>query len=392
MDADTPALLGGLAVRPEGPPEWPMADPTVFAALQTVHADGSWGKYLGPNVGRLEDRLASAFGVPHIATCASGTLAVEVALRALGVGPGDEVILGAYDFEPSFVSIHALGARPVLVDVSSSNACLEAETLESAITPATRAILATHLHGGLVPMSAVLDVATRRSIGVVEDAAQAPGATVEGRPAGSWGDIGVISFGGSKLLTAGRGGAILSSRPDIFQRARLALTRGIQQWAPLSEMQAAVLVPQVGRLVEMTTLRSRRVGQLVDALADIPGLRPFGAAPANSQAAYYKVGFFLDEDVFGLTRNVFVKAIRAEGIAFDPGFRALHVGRAAGRYRAAGLLPNAEFAGRAVVVLHHPVLALGDSDIEEVAMAVRKTYRNAARLRRMTSPPPSSDE
>jgi perosamine synthetase len=390
MDADTPALLGGPPVRPEGPPEWPPAEPDVLAALQSAHADGSWGKYLGPNVTQLENRLSSEFGVAHVTTCASGTLAVEVALRALGVGTGDEVILGAYDFEPSFLTIHTLGARPVLIDVSPTHSGLLAENLESAITPATQAILVTHLHGGLVPMSAVMDVASRRSIAVVEDAAQATGATIEGKPAGSWGDVGVLSFGGSKLLTAGRGGAILTSRPDVFQRARVVLIRGIQQWAPLSEMQAAVLVPQVQRMADMTARRALRVGQLVDALADVPGLRPFGPAPPSSQPAYYKVGFFLDEAQFGLTRDVFVKALRAEGIAFDPGFRALHVGRAAGRYRAAGPLPNAEIAGQAVVVLHHPVLALSETDVEQVAMAVQKTYRNAARLRRMPSPPPSS--
>src|SRR4051812_19276688 len=123
MTTDTPALLGGPPVRPEGPPDWPPPDPDVLAAVQAAHADGSWGKYLGPNVPRLEERLAEFHGVPHVATCGSGTLAVEVALRAIGIGPGDEVILAAYDFEPSFLTIHNLEARPILVDVSPANAC-----------------------------------------------------------------------------------------------------------------------------------------------------------------------------------------------------------------------------------------------------------------------------
>lgn len=381
MDPDTPALLGGRPVRPEGPPEWPVPDPEVLAALHNAHADGSWGKYLGPNVPRLEALLGAVHGVPHVATCASGTLAVEIALRAVGVGPGHEVILGAYDFEPSFLAVHHLGARPVLVDVSATNACLTAGSLEAAVTPATRAVFATHLHGGLVPMSAVMEVARRHAIAVVEDAAQACGATVEGRPAGSWGDLGVLSFGGSKLLTAGRGGAILTRRPDLFQRARLALGRGVQQWGALSELQAAVLIPQVRQLADMTTLREHRVRQLLDALADIPGLRAFGPLPPDSRPAYYKLGCFYDESTFGLPRDVFVKALRAEGVAFDPGFRALHVGRAPGRYSAAGPLPNAETAGQTVVALHHPVLALEEADVERVATAVRKTYRNATRLR-----------
>ena len=381
MPPDTPALLGGPAVRPEGPPAWPPVDPDVLAALQAAHADGSWGTYLGPNVRRLEELLAAAHGGPHVATCASGTLAVEIALRAVGVRPGDEVVLGAYDFEPSFLTVHTLGARPVLVDVSATNACLSAAGLEAAITPATRAILATHLHGSLVPMSDVMEVARRHSIAVVEDAAQATGATVDGRPAGTWGDVGVLSFGGSKLLTAGRGGAVMTASPDLFQRIRVALGRGIQQWAALSELQAAVLIPQLRRLVEMTAVREQRVRQLLEAVAGVPGLRAFGPAPPGSRPAYYKLGFFHDEAAFGLPRDVFVKALRAEGIAVDPGFRALHVGRASGRYTAAGPLPNAETAGRTVVLLHHPVLALGEAEVGQVAAAIRKTYRNAARLR-----------
>src|SRR4051794_14556630 len=117
-DPMTLALLGGAPIRPEGPPDWPAADPEILDALRAAHESGSWGKYLGPNVARLEHLLAESQGTAHAATCASGTLAVEVALRAVGVGAGDEVILGAYEFEPSFLSIHNIGARPVLVDVT----------------------------------------------------------------------------------------------------------------------------------------------------------------------------------------------------------------------------------------------------------------------------------
>lgn len=382
---ETPALLGGAPVRPDGPPDWPPPDPEILEALRVAHTDGSWGRYLGPHVPRLEALLAEVHGVSHVATCASGTLAVEVALRTVGVGPGDEVILAAYDFEPSFLSIHALGARPVLVDVAPNSAGLDPLALEAAIKPATRAILVSHLHGGIVPMSAVMDLAGRYSVAVVEDAAQAAGATVEGRPAGTWGDVGVMSFGGSKLLTAGRGGAILTRQPEHFQRARLAFGRGIQQWAALSELQAAVLLPQVRKLPELTARRQAHVCYLLDTIRDIPGLQPLGPAPPDSRPAYYKVGFYLDEAAFGLSREVFVKALRAEGVAFDPGFRALHVGRATARYTAVGPLIHAETAGWTVIGLHHPVLAIGTAEVEQVAAAIRKTYRNAARLRSLSA-------
>jgi perosamine synthetase len=264
--------------------------------------------------------------------------------------------------------------------VSATDAGIDSAAIEAAVTPKTRAVLATHLHGGLVPMSAVRAVADKYGFGIVEDAAQVAGARVEGRPAGWWGDVGILSFGGSKLLSAGRGGAILTARADLFQRVRLALSRGVQHWAALSELQAVVLGPQLDRLAEHTAERHRAVERLTSNLADVPGLRPFQPS-AEGLPAFYKLGFYFDEGAFGLSREQFVKALRAEGVAFDPGFRALHVGRAASRFRAGGPLTNATTAGASVVILHHPVLALGNAAVDAVADAVRKAYRNAARLR-----------
>ena len=382
MSVETiPALLGGPAVCPAGPPDWPVADPAVLAALQSAHADGSWGRYHGPHVASLETALARWLGVPSVSTCASGTLAIEIALRALGVTAGDEVILGAYEYEPNFLTVHVLGAVPVLIDASPSKPCLDPERLEAAITPNTKAVIATHLHGGLVAMSRVMEITGRHGIGVVEDAAQVCGAVVEGKPAGAWGDLGVWSFGGSKLLTAGRGGAIVVRRPDLAQRVRLALSRGLQQWAALSELQAAVLVPQLDGLAERTDHRLRQVERIAAGLADVPGLTPFPNDLPDRLPAYFKVGYYYDEAAFGLPRHVFVKALRAEGIAFDIGFRALHVGRSPGRYKAVGPLANAEVAGQSVVMLHHPVLAHDAAAADAVAVAIGKTYRNAGLLR-----------
>src|SRR5262249_55040345 len=145
-------------------------------------------------------------------TCASGTLAVELALRALRVGPGDEVVLAGYDYGGNFLSVHAVGAVPVLADVEPGGARLDARRGGEALGPATRAVIASQLHGGLADMAALAEACAARGVAVVEDAAQGPGATVQGRPAGAWGDLGVFSFGGSKLLAAGRGGALVTRR------------------------------------------------------------------------------------------------------------------------------------------------------------------------------------
>lgn len=374
-----PALLGGPPVRPEGPPRWPLPDPDVRTALERAYADGSWGQYVGGNVERLESRLAEYHGGAGVLVCSSGTLAVELALRGLKVGPGDEVILAAYDYPGNFLAVHAVGARPVLTEVAAENWNLDPAGLAAAISPATRAIIVSHLHGGLVPMREVMDLATARGLKVVEDAAQSPGAEVQGQKAGVCGDVGVLSFGGSKLLTAGRGGVILSRHADVLQRVRTWSFRGNQAF-PLSELQAAVLLPQVDHLDERNAVRADRVRRLFQRLADVPGLRPFKNGDVPAAPGYYKVGFQYDAAAFGMPRERFLAALRAEGIAFDRGFDALHIGRSPQRFRSAAPLPEAERAHAGSVILHHPVLLGSEMELDQVAEAVRKIQAHAALL------------
>ena len=351
-----------------------MNDPTILAALQTAFNDGSWGMYHGGHVVELEQLLAQQFRVDHALTCASGTLAVEVALRALKVSPGDEVILAAYDYEANFLTVHAIGAKPVLIDVAPNNWNLDPQRMEEAISPGTKAIIVSHLHGGLVPMSQVMEIARKHHLGVVEDAAQAAGAIIEGRPAGSWGDVGILSFGGSKLLHAGRGGAILTHRADLLQRAKLWLSRGVQQWAAISELQAIVLKPQLKTLEEQTRIRAQRVSLL----PDLPGLKRFENLLSDSSPAYYKVGFRFDPHLFGISRSAFVTQMRSHDIPFDEGFRALHMSRSPSRFRAVGPLLEAERAHHGVVKLHHhPLLLCNEETVEKVAIAMRRAYRKA---------------
>jgi dTDP-4-amino-4,6-dideoxygalactose transaminase len=369
--ASLPAVLGGSPVRPQGPPSWPLPDDDVLRALQAAYDDGSWGKYHGGQVERLEQRLAEYHGVPHALTCGSGTYAVELALRALKVGPGDEVLLAAYDYPGNFLSIHAVGATPVLVDVDPGNWNLAPEHLAAAVGPFTRALIASHLHGGVVPMREVMEAAAVDRLRVIEDAAQCPGAWVEGRRAGTWGDVGILSFGGSKLLSAGRGGAILTRHADVAQRARLHLLRG-NVVCPLSELQAAVLLPQLDKLDDRNAQRAGSVARLREGLAKVPGLRFLVNRIADSQPGYYKMGIQLDAAPFGLSRAQLVAALQAEGIAFDEGFRALHVGRSPSRFRQAGELSESERAHHGMLVLHHPVLLGNANDLDEVVLAVEK--------------------
>jgi dTDP-4-amino-4,6-dideoxygalactose transaminase len=203
---------------------------------------------------------------------------------------------------------------------------------------------------------------------------------IGGKKAGGWGDAGITSFGGSKLLTAGRGGALLTSRADLFQRAKTWQQRG-NLLCPLSELQAAVLLPQLAKLRSRNSQRLENVTLLFEWLHDVQGLSPLRNRPGDYHPGYYKVGFQYDAAKFGLPRSRFIEAMRAEGIALDEGFSAVHVGRSPRRFRQAGPLANAQCAGEAMVVLHHPVLLGSREDIAQIAAAVRKILDNSAQLR-----------
>jgi dTDP-4-amino-4,6-dideoxygalactose transaminase len=287
---DRPALLGGTPVRTTGPPEWPPDDPLVREALERAIADRSWGRYHGPHCEQLSDFLAEYHESAHVQLCSSGTAAVELALRGLQVSADDEVILAAYDFKGNFANVVSLGAKPVLVDLDAANWNFDVEQLEAAVGPKTKAIIVSHLHGGVVPMPAVMDFVRAHQLPVIEDACQMPGAGIFGKTAGTWGDVGVLSFGGSKLTSAGRGGALFTNDSGIAQRIRLYTERGNQAY-PLSELQAVVLLPQWQQLEERNQKRADSVGELCDQLSGFKGLTLFTNPPSDSPPGYYKLGF-----------------------------------------------------------------------------------------------------
>lgn len=374
---DRPAILGGPPVRPAGPPQWPCENESVRQALRKLMETGEWGRYHGPHVPALCEKLADYHSTDHVLVCSSGTSAVELALRGVNVQEGDEVILAAYDFKANFQNVLQLKATPVLVDLHPESWQLDPTCLERAVTEKTRAILVSHLHGAVVDMPLVRQFADTQHIAVVEDACQNPGATLFGRRAGTWGEVGVLSFGGSKLVTAGRGGAILTSRSEIAERIKRHVLRGNDAY-PLSEMQAAVLLPQWNDLDNFNELRRRAVKHLCLCLQDFEWLTPLQNPSEEIQPAYYKVGFKYRGSV--LTREAFCEALRAEGIAVDSGFRANHLIHGSRRFRSVGSLPEATRADAEMVTLHHPVLLETSAAIDQIVAAIRKVEHHAGEI------------
>jgi dTDP-4-amino-4,6-dideoxygalactose transaminase len=250
------------------------------------------GQYIGgPVVRGFEEAFAAACGVSHAVGCNSGTDALTLALRALGVGPGDEVITSAFSFFATAEAISAVGATPVFVDVDPATFLIDLERIEAAITPATRVLLPVHLFGRPVDMGRIMTLATRHGLKVVEDCAQATGASWAGRPVGSWGDLGCFSFFPTKNLGgAGDGGAVVCRDPDLAQAVRELAVHGMPRRylhtalgynSRLDALQAAVLavkLPHLGRWIERRrTIASRYLRQL----ADLPGLSLPVAGPAG---------------------------------------------------------------------------------------------------------------
>ena len=381
-----PAILGGTPIRPNGPPEWPVDDALVREVLLKLIDSREWGRYHGPHVPDLCRRLADYHGVEHVLPCSSGTAAVELALRGVGVTREDEVILAGYDFKANFQNVLCLHATPVLVDLDPETWQLDPARLEAAVSSRTKAILMSHLHGGIVAAPQVRQFADAHGLALIEDACQNPGARLHGRVAGTWGDVGVLSFGGSKLLTAGRGGAVITTRGDIAERIKRHVLRGNDAY-PLSEMQAAILCPQLDQLDARNERRRAAVCRLSQRLRGHVGLTPLQLPTDELRATYYKVGFrFQADDFNGLSRDRFAQAMRAEGIAIDAGFRGLHLIHASRRFRAADDLHEASRADAEMLTLHHPVLLEGESAIEVIGLAVDKIHEWAAEIVEHTIP------
>jgi dTDP-4-amino-4,6-dideoxygalactose transaminase len=356
------------------PPAWPVTDNTVRDVFAAMLQDGSWGRYHGPHCDRLRDALADFHDTEHVILCSSGTVAVELALRSVKVQPDDEVVLAAYDYKANFANVLTLRATPVLVDTLPGVPVLDPEQLKKAISDRTRAIVCSHLHGCFADVAAIRAVAAERGIPVIEDACQAAGGRLNGKAPGSIGDVGVLSFGGSKLLTAGRGGAVLTNDATLAQRIRLYTQRGNDAY-PLSEMQSAVLLPQLQQLPDRTLVRLKRVRQLLSALpADSPlrpALYPDPAENDHDVPAFYKVAFHYDaKKQNGLSREDFSNQARQNGVALDPAFSALHKTHSGRRFKAVGELPNASVLHAELVTLHHPVLLGGTDAIDALVAAL----------------------
>ena len=250
----------------------------LLAALERVVDSSRF--ILGDEGQALEREVAAVCGVGHAVGVGSGTDALRIALGALGVGPGDEVITPAFSFVASASTIAMTGATPVFVDIDPATFALDVAAVERAITSRTRVLMPVHLYGHPAPLNAIVALARARGLAVLEDAAQAIGATWRGRPVGAWGNAACLSFYPTKTLGAcGDGGMILTDDEGVAARARRLRHHGdagryrhveLGWCSRLDELQAAVLRVKLGRLPAWIAARRRIAARYGELLAGVP--------------------------------------------------------------------------------------------------------------------------
>ena len=283
---DKLALLGGVPVKQTNFPAWPQYDDNERKVLQEVLDSGVWWRTPGTQTIQFEQEFAVYHSAKHGIAVTNGTAALEISLAALGIGPGDEVIVPNFTFVATAGAVLFAGALPVLVDVTPDTYCIAPDLVEAAITERTRAIIAVHMGGHPADLDRLIDIAQRHNLHLVEDSAHAHGSEWKGQKIGALGSIGTFSFQQSKLMTAGEGGMVITNDDELERLARSVHDCGRMpdEWFyahfiygsnyRLSEWQGAILRQQLKRFDEQATQRDQNAAFLNKALADIEGITP----------------------------------------------------------------------------------------------------------------------
>jgi dTDP-4-amino-4,6-dideoxygalactose transaminase len=407
------AIDGGTPVWNKGWPKWPVTDEREVAAITRIVREGNWWHYcLGQawqevgeklpehwgQVARFQRTFARYHGCQYGVACTSGTTAIEIALRALGVGPGDEVIVPAYTFIATATAPALLGARPVFVDIKPATGNMDPDRLWEMVTGRTKAIVPVHLGGQPADMDAINAVAKRHGLAVLEDAAQAHGASYQGRMAGSLADAGAFSFQVSKNVSGGEGGAITTNRRDVAEICDSLVWVGRRMgdaWythqrlagnSRMTEFQGAILNVQLSRLAEHMKARASNAALLDELLGRIEGLRPLTPDPNTTAHAYHLYMFWYHPGAFGgWPKERFIEAVNAEGVPIMGGYatplyrQPAFAGVVPDVEDAAARCPVSEEACRSLAWIFQSVLLAQDEAIRAIPEAIAKVQKAAQR-------------
>lgn len=421
------AILGGkpcreIGVRPW--PKWPVWGKEEENALIEVLNSGVWS-YNGPKETEFNRLFAEFTGTKYSICTVNGTVTMQLALEAMGIGVGDEVIVPAITWQATAATVIDVNATPILVDVLEDTWCIDPAEIEKAITPRTKAIIPVHLYGAFADMDAIVEIAKKHNLYVIEDCAHKHGGEWNGKKAGSIGDVGSFSFQLSKHLTAGEGGAVTTDDPGLAEKldalrncgrrpegdSLIGADKGIGDYGDdgnfiqsgnlrITEFQAAILVEGLKRLPEQNANRDANGAYLNDLLKEIPGITPLKRDSRETKKAYFNFAFRYHTSAFkGLPIEKFRSALEAElGIVVDACYEPLnncalyvpHTKPARHRLNDAYWaaidpkrfeLPKAErIFKEESVCLHHKILMGTQADMDLIATAIGKIYDSAEEL------------
>jgi dTDP-4-amino-4,6-dideoxygalactose transaminase len=404
------ALGGGAPVRPQGYPAWPVHDQRDVEAVAEVVRSGRWGGFPepGPLAAEFAGRFAAYQGSRHGVVMVNGTVTMEVALKALGIGWGDEVIVPALTFAATPYAAMAAGALPVFCDVLPGTLTIDPDQVEAAVTPRTRAIMPVHLGHQMADMDRVMEIARRHSLAVVEDCAHAHGQRWRDRGAGSFGEFGSFSHQSTKLLTAGEGGSLLTDDERLARRAHSLIDCGRAKDPAekeltfganyrLGELHAALLLGALERLPGQQAERAEAARYFQELAAELPWLRLLPPDERITRWSFYRYIVLIEPEAFAGASNARVcAALEAEGVGawegyapmsrydlFQPSLSRLPVAvEHAGRLDPATMsFPVAEEAAlRRTVYLDESVFRAGRRGIEDAVEALAKVQRHAGEL------------
>jgi dTDP-4-amino-4,6-dideoxygalactose transaminase len=397
------AIDGGHPVRTRPFAPWPSYSREEIEAATRVLDSGKVNYWTGKEGRQFEAEFAAFINSKHAVAVANGTVALELVLQALGIGPGDEVIVPSRTFIASASCAVMRGAKPVIADVDRESQNIAAETIEPMLTPRTRAIVAVHLAGWPCDMDPILELAGQRGLKIIEDCAQAHGASYKGRPVGSMGDANAFSFCQDKIITTGgEGGMLTTNDTEVWSRAWAFKDHGKsydavynRQYPPgyrwlhesfgtnwrLTEMQSAIGRVQLARLNESVADRRSLAAVLTGRFSQISALR-VTIPRADVFHSYYKYYVFLRPERLRTDwgQQRIVEAIHAEGVpCFVGSCSEIYLeGAFAQEMRPSGRLPVARELGEtSLMFLVHPTL--NESDMHDTADAVQKVMAEAGR-------------
>ena len=317
------AIQGGKPLRDvrKNPwPKWPVWDKKEEKALLGVLRSGVWS-YNGPKETQFNKAFARFIGSKYALSVANGTVSLQLALEAMGIGLGDEVIVPGLTWQATAGAVLDVNAVPAIVDVCEDTWCIDPAKAEKAITPRTKAIIPVHLYGCLTDMDAIMKIARKHRLWVIEDCAHKHGGQWKGRKAGSIGDAGSFSFQLSKLMTAGEGGALTTSDSKLFEKLdalrncgrrpekQTRADKGSGHYGSegdfiqsgnyrMTDFQAALLLESLKRLPAQNRLREQNARYVNSLLAELPGIAPMRRDERETMGAYYNFSFRYNKSKF----------------------------------------------------------------------------------------------